>query len=239
MPNPVARRRRPLGLGPASAGRCADHTARQPGLGVPPVGPMDLRNYPPARPAPEVLLPDPIPGTGSSRSALPGFLGGPVNPSAGPRIAPRGSDAPGGLSGYTRVKEGLASGRKPSLDGFDVLKQAGFRTVLYLHAAGADWSAAKEVATKRGLAFVALETTPEKLSSAIEQFNATVADTARHPIYVCDDDGVAWGDLVSSFPHRRFAQRRRGSRSCPSARTDGRGDEARAFAIAARYSGNR
>ena len=66
--------------------------------------------------------------------------------------------------GYTRVKEGLASGRKPSLDGFDALKQAGFRTVLYLHAAGADWSAAEGDRDQARAAFVAIETTPEKLA---------------------------------------------------------------------------
>jgi len=133
-----------------------------------------------------------------------------------------------------RVKEGLATGRKPSLDGFDALKQAGFRTVLFLHAAGADWSAAKEIALKRGLAFVAIETTPEKLSSAIEQFNATVADSARHPIYVCDEDGTRAG--VIWYLHFRTAD----SLNDDSARVRARplglseeGDEARAFAVAA------
>jgi protein tyrosine phosphatase (PTP) superfamily phosphohydrolase (DUF442 family) len=202
---------------------------------------MDLRNYPPSRPAPEVLLPDPVPGTGSSRSTLPGFLGGPANPATEPRVAPRGSDAPTGLVGYTRVKEGLASGRKPSLDGFDALKQAGFRTVLFLHAADADWSSAKEIATQRGLAFVAIETTPEKLTSAIEQFNATVADTARHPIYVCDEDGLRTG--IVWYLHFRTAESLNDDsarvRARPLGLTD-EGDEAKAFAVAAqRYLENR
>src|SRR5262245_43365646 len=39
----------------------------------PPVGPTDLRNYPPPeidlKAEPKVLLPDPIPGSGSSRSS--------------------------------------------------------------------------------------------------------------------------------------------------------------------------
>jgi hypothetical protein len=204
-----------------------------PAVGVPPVGPMDLRNYsPPAKP--EVLLPDPIPGTGSSRRALPGFLGRPVNPAAEPQVAPRGSDAPTGLSGYTRVKQGLATGRKPSLDGFDALKQAGVRTVLYLHGAGADWSAAKEIADKRGLTFLAIETTPEKLSTAIEQFNATVADSARQPIYVFDDDGVRTG--IVWYLHFRTADSLNDDAARVRARPLGlsdEGEEARAFAVAA------
>src|SRR5205823_11397723 len=135
------------------------------------------------------------PGTGSSRSNPGrGVLGGPAKPqTAEPPAAPKVSAAPAGLSGYVRVKGGLASGRKPTLDGFDALKQAGFRTVVYLHPAGADLSAVKDVAARRGLAFVAIETTPEKLAGAVEVFNAVAADRARHPAYVFDDDGVRAG----------------------------------------------
>jgi protein tyrosine phosphatase (PTP) superfamily phosphohydrolase (DUF442 family) len=208
-----------------------------PGTGIPPVGPSDLRNYPPSRP--EVLYPDPIPGSGSSRSALPGFLGGPVSPTN--QAAPRGSDSPTGLSGYVRVKEGLATGRKPTLDGFDALKQAGFRTVLYLHPAGADLSAAKEVAAKRSLAFVAIETTPEKLGSAIEQFNATVADASRHSIYVFDDDGIRTGAVW--YLHFRTADSMNDDAARVRARPLGLtedGAEAKAFAIATqKYLENR
>jgi protein tyrosine phosphatase (PTP) superfamily phosphohydrolase (DUF442 family) len=202
-----------------------------PSPSIPPVGPSDLRNYPPpGQSGPEVLYPDPIPGTGSSRSVRPGVLGEPVKPQA----APRGSDSPPtGLSGYVRVKEGLATGRKPTLDGFDALKQAGFRTVIYLHATGTDWSAAKEVATKRGLAFVAIETTPEKLAAAIDRFNATIADTARQPIYVFDDDGVRAGAMW--YLHFRTADSLNDDVARVRARPLGlseEGDEARAFAVA-------
>jgi protein tyrosine phosphatase (PTP) superfamily phosphohydrolase (DUF442 family) len=209
-----------------------------PGAAIPPVGP-DLRNYPPpARPAPEVLFPDPLPGSGSSRSTPPGsatpnFLGGPVKPTAEPPASPRGSDASPKLPGYVKVKEGLASGRKPTLDGFDALKQAGFRTVLYLHPAGADLSAVKEVAAKRSLAFVAIEATPEKLATAIEQFNATVADTARHPVYVFDDDGVRAGAIW--YLHFRTADSLGDDVARVRARPLGfteEGDEAKAFALA-------
>lgn len=205
-------------------------TTPAPGSTVPPVGPSDLRNYPPSgQPSPEVLYPDPIPGTGSSRSVNPGFLGGPVNPQAN-----RGSDSqPTGLPGYVRVTEGLATGRKPTLDGFDALKRAGFHTVIYLHPSGADWSAAKEVASKRGLAFIAIETTPEKLAAAVDQFNATVADTARHPIYVFDDDGVRAGAMW--YLHFRTADSLNDDAARVRARPLGlsdQGEEAKAFALA-------
>ncbi len=131
-------------------------TTPAPGPGsavIPPVGPADLRNYPPpGKPAPEVLLPDPIPGGSSNGNSGSGFLGGPVNPQTPepPATQKKSDSPPTNLPGYARVKEGIASGRKPSLDGFDALKQAGFRTVIYLHPAGADVAAVKDVAAKRG-----------------------------------------------------------------------------------------
>jgi hypothetical protein len=203
--------------------------APAPNAGIPPVGPMDLRNYPPpGRPAPEVLLPDPIPGASSSDRSpgLPGYLGGPVKPTTEPPLS-------GGLPGYVRVKEGLATGRKPTLDGFESLKRTNFRTVIYLHAPGADLSAAKELASRMSLAFVAIETTPEKLGPAIEQFNGTAADTARHPIYVFDDDGVRAGALW--YLHFRTADSMNDDAARVRARPLGLADdtdEAKAFAIA-------
>ena len=204
-----------------------------PGAVVPPVGPSDLRNYqPPGKPAPEVLLPDPIPGSSSS-GATPSFLGTPVKPQTPEPAAEKRSDAPINLPGYARVKEGVASGRKPSLDGFDALKQAGFRTVIYLHPAGADVAAAKEVAAKRGLVFVALETTPEKLAEVAEQFNGVIADKSRHTIYVFDDDGVRAGAIW--YLHFRTAESMNDDaarvRARPLGFTD-QGDDAKAFGLA-------
>lgn len=216
-------------------------TTPAPGGGavVPPVGPADLRNYqpPPAagKPAPEVLLPDPIPGAPAPSNSGSGFLGGPVNPqTTEPPASQKKSDSPPvNLPGYARVKEGIASGRKPSLDGFDALKQAGFRTVIYLHPAGADVAAVKDVAAKRGLAFVALEATPEKLPEVIEQFNAVTADKSRHTIYVFDDDGVRTGAIW--YLHFRTAEAMNDDaarvRARPLGLTD-QGEEAKAFAIA-------
>jgi protein tyrosine phosphatase (PTP) superfamily phosphohydrolase (DUF442 family) len=161
-------------------------------------------------------------------------LGGPARAkTAEPPVAPRAAGGTAGLPGFVRVKEGVASGRKPTLDGFDALKQSGYRTVVYLHPAGADVSAVRDVATKRGLALVAVETTPEKLAAALEAFNAALADRAARPAYVFDDDGVRAGALW--YLHFRTAEAMNDDaarvRARPLGLTD-QGDEARAFWLA-------
>ncbi|MBA4188832.1 MAG: hypothetical protein C0467_12610 [Planctomycetaceae bacterium] len=100
-----------------------------------------------------------------------------------------------GLPGFVKVQDGVANGRKPALDGFESLKRQGYRTAIYLHPAGADVSAAKEVAEGRGLRFVAIEVTPEKLPVNLNSFNDAVGDKASRPTYVFDDDGVRTGAL--------------------------------------------
>jgi protein tyrosine phosphatase (PTP) superfamily phosphohydrolase (DUF442 family) len=158
---------------------------------------------PPANGGREILLPEPLPG-GSSRSGYPapsgvapagGVLGGPVRAAQGSEPPVAGRAAAAGLSGFAPVKDGVASGRKPTLDGFDALKRGGYRTVVYLHPAGADTSATRDLAEKKGLAFVAIETTPEKLADALAEFNKVLADAAARPVYVADDDGVRAGAL--------------------------------------------
>jgi protein tyrosine phosphatase (PTP) superfamily phosphohydrolase (DUF442 family) len=100
-----------------------------------------------------------------------------------------------GLPGFTKVEDGLASGLKPDLDGFSSLKQAGYRTVIYLYPTGTDVSAVRDLAAKRGLAFISIETTPERLTAAREEFNAAVKDKVVRPAYVFDDDRVRAGAL--------------------------------------------
>ena len=164
------------------------------------------------KPAQELLLPDALPNGGASRSQYPGpnrvptagVLGAPVKPpgqtpeppvsKGGAAQAPARATSPlAGLPGFTRVKDGVASGRKPTLDGLDALKQAGYRTVVYLHPAGADVSATRDVVEKKGLAFVGIETTPEKLAGALDEFNKVVGNRSSRPVYVADDDGVRTG----------------------------------------------
>jgi protein tyrosine phosphatase (PTP) superfamily phosphohydrolase (DUF442 family) len=203
-----------------------------PGVGPgPAVDPRNSSPLSPGRPAPEVLLPDELPGGGSSRSSTPGdpgfgVLGGPARPQ--PAAA-----QPTGLVGFVKVKDGVASGRRPALEGFDALKQAGYRTVVYLHPAGADVSATRDVAEKRNLRFVAIGTTPENLADALAQFNATLSDRAARPVYVYDDDGVRAGALW--YLHFRTVEVMNDDvarvRAKPLGLTD-QTDEAKAFALA-------
>lgn len=181
--------------------------APAPSGGLPPPDPLapregNFRPPPPptnsGRPQPEVLLPDPLPNSGQ-RSQAP-----PPNGVLGPPVAPRGQttepplskpESSAGLPAFVRVKDGVASGRKPTLDGLDALKRAGYRTVVYLHPAGADVSATRDVVQNKGLAFVGIEVTPEKLAEAADPFNKVVGDRLSRPVYVTDDTGVRAGAL--------------------------------------------
>jgi protein tyrosine phosphatase (PTP) superfamily phosphohydrolase (DUF442 family) len=178
------------------------------GAFVPPVGPSDMRNYTPPpslgpapsgpsfKPTPEVLYPDPLPAGPSSRSSSSNNSGNgartPLAPAA--PVVPE-SAAATGLPGFRKVKEGLASGRRPDLDGFATLRQRGYRTVIYLHAPGADVPAVQQVAEKQGLEFVAIQTTPENLPRALDAFNQAVANKAVRPAYVFSDDGIRSGAM--------------------------------------------
>jgi hypothetical protein len=135
----------------------------------------------------EPLFPDPLPGNPSSRPAQPGanFLGAPV--------APTTKEPPKASVPYTKVKDGLFAGNKPTLDGFTALKNAGFRTVIYLHAPGADVNAVKDMASTRDLQFIAIETTPETLVEASKQFDREAADRRSRPAYVFADNPVRAG----------------------------------------------
>jgi len=99
-----------------------------------------------------------------------------------------------GLPGYVTVAghEGVAAGRKPTLEGFDALKAYGFRTVVYLHAPGADVAPARDLAQQRGLRFVPIAVSPGTLKPAFEDFTAALANK---PVYVADEDGTRAGGL--------------------------------------------
>lgn len=195
----------PPGVAPGNGGLIPP-----PGVPVtPPPGgqlpPPDLGAVPgPARsnsgPAPEILLPETLPGAKSSQSAAPpGVLGvpgrAPTVTQEPPVAAGAPTDTTAGLPGFVRVKDGMASGRKPALDGFDTLKRTGFKTLVYLHGPGADVASIRDVSGKKGLSFTAIETTPERLPDAAAAFDRLLADRGSLPVYVADDDGLRAGAL--------------------------------------------
>jgi protein tyrosine phosphatase (PTP) superfamily phosphohydrolase (DUF442 family) len=144
-------------------------------------------------PAPEILLPDPVPGGKSSLSS-PGLL---EPPTRAPQVTQEPPLAAGatGVPGFVRVNATAASGRRPALDGFDTLKKQGFRSVVYLHPPGADVAAVRDVAEKKGLTFTAIEPTPETLTDAAAAFDRVLMDRSAQPVYVFDDDGLRAGAL--------------------------------------------
>lgn len=89
----------------------------------------------------------------------------------------------------------LYVGRRPKIDGFEALKSAGIRTVLYLHGPDADVSAAKELAEKSGLRFESLAVSPQSLATASESFNTIVASKGFRPLFISDDTGERTGAL--------------------------------------------
>jgi hypothetical protein len=171
-----------------------------PGAGSLP--PPDLRPSTSGRPAPEILLPDPIGpgGTSSQKKSSAGILGGPVAGAATtpstlePPVAAKKPEtqeaAQTGLPGFTQIADGFAAGRKPTLDGFDTLKKDGYKTVIFLHAPGADVAAVRDVVEARGFTLAAIETTPEKLGEAFEQVKKSIAEKSARPAYLFDDDGT-------------------------------------------------
>lgn len=194
-----------------------------PALDLPPAAPM-----PPKSGGPDVLFPEDPPGRSSGRvTQPPSVLGAPVKPqTAEPPKAP-------GLSGYTKVKDGLFAGRKPTLDGFDALKAAGFRAAVYLHSAGADVAAVRDVAATRGLTLHPIETTPETLGDAVTAFNRVAADRLNRPAYVFGEDDLRAGAVW--YLHLRTVDAMNDDaarlRAKPLGLSDA-GDEGRAFALA-------
>lgn len=188
----------------------------------------------PAPGGPQVLFPDPLPpGSSSSRSVqpgVPGFLGAPAKPAtAEPPKAPVAR----GLPGYTKVKDGLFAGGKPTLDGFDALKAAGFRTVIYLYGSGADVGAVRDMASTRNLNLVAIETTPETLADASKEFDRVAADRLTRPAYVFGDDGLRAGAVW--YLHFRIAEAADVDAARLRAKALGlseAGEEGKAFALA-------
>lgn len=227
--------RLPPGAIPAPANLPPPGVPTTPSVQPGPSGFLPPANITPPAPkngsGPEVLFPDPLPGSGaSSRPVQPGpnVIGGPVKPQTAepPKAAT-------GLPGYTKVRDGLFTGGKPTLDGFDQLKSSGFRSVVYLHAAGADVNAVRDMASTRGLNFVAIETTPETLADASRQFERTAGDRLTRPAYVFGDDPQRAGAVWYLYFRTTLAEGDDVARlsAKPLGLSDA-GDEGKAFALA-------
>ncbi|MGL6094250.1 MAG: hypothetical protein ACRC7O_00425, partial [Fimbriiglobus sp.] len=174
---------------PLPGGAPADFSLESSGIPQPPQptrGFLEepIRPYAAAKPP----TPEPLPA-GSDDRPLP--LGDT------PPVPLRAAGLPVGVPGYAAVgdKPGLFVGRRPTVDGFDALKSAGIRTVIYLHGSDADVSPAKELAERRGLRFEPVAVSPERLGNATSTFNPLVADKSLRPAFVSDDTGARAGIL--------------------------------------------
>lgn len=157
----------------------------------------------------------------------------PADPSAPATKAPVQASRFPGLPGFVVVKDGVASGRVPNAEGFDMLQKSGYRTVVYLHAEGADTATLQADAEKRGLTFTAIETTPARLASSVDAFNRVVGTPASRPVYICDDDGLRAGVLW--YVHFRTVEVLNADAASVRARPLGytdEGDDAKTFQLA-------
>lgn len=134
----------------------------------------------------ELVLPDPLPG-----------FEAPAKPTTSEKKPATTTTV--NVPGFAIVREGIATGRKPNLDGYDSLRSAGYKTVVYLHTANADVSAMKSVAEKRGLAFIDVVVDADTIKPAAAKLIDVASDSSAKPIYICDDDGARTGCLWYAY----------------------------------------
>jgi protein tyrosine phosphatase (PTP) superfamily phosphohydrolase (DUF442 family) len=125
---------------------------------------------------------------------------------------------PVGIAQFAQVRDNVATGLRPSLEGLDWLQSSGFKTVIYLHQPGEPDSADRKQVEKRGMKLVTVEVSPATLSTkTVEAFNILVGDAANQPVFVYDRDGALAGTLW--YLHLRSA----GQLADDAARTQARG----------------
>ena len=166
---------------------------------TPPAEIPEVRGAAPDLPPREIVYPDP--------GSKPAVSRVPANPRPTPTIPvlpPEGTTAqkpatptPQTVSGFAPVPghPGAFTGRKPTSGGFEAIRAAGAKSVVYVHPPEADPSAARELAEAQGLSFTALATSPETLRERLAQFGALVGDPTRRPVYVIDETEVRAGVL--------------------------------------------
>lgn len=204
----------PVGNLPRAPIRPAPVPATPPGFGVqpgtpaPPALPGDHAtpkipndtqgNYPPADPK---LRPEPPadvqPRIGDIRDPKAILKPPQVGESQTPRDPRLDADVlPVDIPQFGHARKQVASGQKPFPDGFDWLRNKGYRTVLFIRAPGEDDSAARRQVTDRGLRYLSLEVSPTTLNrDIIDAFNNAVTSADNQPLFVYDRDSSLLGGL--------------------------------------------
>lgn len=204
----------------ACATPCPPPAACPPGIPGPAVGTLPPHPLTPSavapvvQPAQPVTPPPPAPPAGSNEThgygpgtAPPGVPqppsvrlsqpdAAPPNPASGNETTTLTPSLPVAIPQFASVQERVASGLKPLPGGFDWLAANGFRTVLHIRKPGEDDAAERGQVEKLGLKFLSLEASPQTLAKAtVDEFNRLVGDSAVHPLFVYDGDGVLGGGL--------------------------------------------
>lgn len=113
---------------------------------------------------------------------------------------------PVGIPQFTPVQPQIAAGLRPDLDGLDWIQGNGYRTVIHVRPAGTDDAADRRQVEKRGLTYVGLDwSVPGMTRPPLEEFGRLVADPARRPVFVYDQDGTLTGSLC--YLHARLHER--------------------------------
>jgi protein tyrosine phosphatase (PTP) superfamily phosphohydrolase (DUF442 family) len=104
---------------------------------------------------------------------------------------------PVGIARFNKVRDDVASGLKPLVDGgLDWLQANHYRTVLHVRQPGQDDSVDRQQVEKFGMKFLSIEVSPQTLTRSVaDQFNKTVSDPANYPLFVYDQNGKLAGAL--------------------------------------------
>jgi protein tyrosine phosphatase (PTP) superfamily phosphohydrolase (DUF442 family) len=122
------------------------------------------------------------------------------NPSTGPQKADLAIEIPQ----FDLVYEKVASGLQPFPDGFALLKERGYKSVLRLQPDNEDGSAVRTDVESKGLKFQSVIVTPKTLNrELVDQFSKAIGDAGNQPIFVFDRKGQLAGALW--YLHFRLA----------------------------------
>jgi protein tyrosine phosphatase (PTP) superfamily phosphohydrolase (DUF442 family) len=211
--------KRPQGCCPTTGGPPGPGGA--PFTGSPNLPPQNIPlDPPPGRSnfgAPEVLLPSAVPPGSSGYTATPApknnvALGDPdfgtpavVEEKKAPAKTPpppfsadegTASLLPVGIANFAKVKDDVSNGLRPSFDGLDWLHSKGVKTVVYLRNGKEDDSSDRKQVENRGMKYVSLEVTPEKINAElVVEFNRLVNNADGRPLFVYDLNGTQAGAM--------------------------------------------
>ena len=148
--------------------------------------------------------PIPVPGTNGGVTLRPPDQGNGVDlkPPVPMKPAPEdqppaGHDFPPDIPRFAWVDPGkVAAGLEPFPEGFDWLRQRGFRTVVHVRPTGEDNTETRRLVESKGLKYVPLTVSPQTLDrELVAEFGRAVRDEAGQPVFVCDRRGPLAGAL--------------------------------------------